>query len=410
MWCDKYRPQKINELILSPKDSQLITNWMKQMKKGEASTNCLFLYGSPGTGKTTLAYTILKQYNYDVIELNSSEHRTQKNIRNQINDILGKKNIVSMFEKKRKDIGIIMDEIDGLTSGERGSLTELIKILFPKKNEVKKDKQKFGYIKQNPFICISNTIDKKILTIKKKSINIEVKKPSIFQLTKLAERVLEGEGKKYDKITVDKIVKNCQSDIRKLLIHLEYYYSGSEIKNIDMCLQNMKKEIEFTHFEAAEKLLRKYYSIDVTRQISDANFNIVSMIIFENFIRNIIKNKKESIEEKMEIIQKIYDSFLDGDILDKEIYVNQYWILHNYISVDKCSLPSYLMNSMKNCTTLKDSNLKYSSLLNKSSLEFFNIKNKHDLIEKYTNNSQSIDIGEIARIVKDDPLMKKFVS
>ena len=151
-----------------------------------------------------------------------------------------------------------------------------------------------------------------------------------------------------------------------------------------MCLQNMKKEIEFTHFEAAEKLLRKYYSIDVTRQISDANFNIVSMIIFENFIRNIIKNKKESIEEKMEIIQKIYDSFLDGDILDKEIYVNQYWILHNYISVDKCSLPSYLMNSMKNCTTLKDSNLKYSSLLNKSSLEFFNIKNKHDLIEKYT--------------------------
>ena len=66
--------------------------------------------------------------------------------------------------------------------------------------------------------------DKKILTIKKKSINIEVKKPSIFQLT-LAERVLEGEGKKYDKITVDKIVKNCQSDIRKLLIHLEYYYS-----------------------------------------------------------------------------------------------------------------------------------------------------------------------------------------
>ena len=101
---------------------------------------------------------------------------------------------------------------------------------------------------------------------------------------------------------------------------------------------------------------------------------------------------------------------MDGDILDKEIYVNQYWILHNYISIDKCSFPSFLMNSLENNKNIKDTNLKYSSLLNKSSLEFFNIKNKHELLEKYTNHSQSIDVGEIAMIIEDNSLMKKFVS
>lgn len=410
MWCDKYKPQKISDLILSPKDKQTIIGWIKSMKKGIAKTNCLFLYGPPGTGKTTLAHTILKEYGYDGIELNSSEHRTQKNIKIKINDILGKKNVVSMFEQKQKDIGIIMDEIDGLTCGERGSLTELIKILFPKKNEIKKNKEKYKYIYQNPFICISNTVDKKILTIKKKAVFIEVKKPSLKQLEALSIKILKNEKIAYKISSMNKIINNCQKDIRKLLIHLEYYFTGKrEEENLDLFLKKMKKKIEYTHFEAAEKLLRNYYPIEEVRQISDSNFNIISMIVFENFIKNILKNKKDKERIKIDTIEKIYNSFVEGDILDREIFVQQHWILHDYDSIAKCSVPSFLMSNLEEYSYLKDSNIKYSSLLNKSSLEFFNIKTKQDLCEKYSKNSQSLDIADLSILVDKDKEFKKFI-
>ena len=93
--------------------------------------------------------------------------------------------------------------------------------------------------------------------------------------------------------------------------------------------------------------------------------------------------------------------------MDKEIFVKQNWILHDYASVDKCSRPSFLLNNLDSYYSIKDNRLNYSSLLNKSSLEFFNIKSKHQISEKYTNNSQSIDLHEIAEI--DEELAKKFI-
>ena len=66
-----------------------------------------------------------------------------------------------MFHQNKTENAIIMDEIDGLTTGERGTLSELIKIMFSKKNEMKANPSKFRYKQFNPFICISNSLKTK---------------------------------------------------------------------------------------------------------------------------------------------------------------------------------------------------------------------------------------------------------
>jgi hypothetical protein len=61
-----------------------------------------------------------------------------------------------------KSIGIIMDEVDGMSSGDKGGVSELISFINPNKGKRKRFHQKIKYI--NPIICIcNNDTDKKKL-------------------------------------------------------------------------------------------------------------------------------------------------------------------------------------------------------------------------------------------------------
>ena len=84
------------------------------------------------------------------------------------------KNII-LFQKEIKNIAIVMDEIDGMNSGDKGGINSLIKLIRPKKTK----KQKKEQITMTPIICIGNYhIDKKIREMMKICITVELKKPS----------------------------------------------------------------------------------------------------------------------------------------------------------------------------------------------------------------------------------------
>jgi Cdc6-like AAA superfamily ATPase len=61
-------------------------------------------------------------------------------------------NIMSTLTKKKKPIAIIMDEIDGMNSGDKGGINALIKLIRPKKTK----KQRNEEVANSPIICISN--------------------------------------------------------------------------------------------------------------------------------------------------------------------------------------------------------------------------------------------------------------
>ena len=72
---------------------------------------------------------------------------------------MNEQTIISMFKKQKKKLAIIMDEIDGMNSGDKGGINSLIKLIRPKKTK----KQKLEDITMVPIICISNYHqDKKI--------------------------------------------------------------------------------------------------------------------------------------------------------------------------------------------------------------------------------------------------------
>ena len=275
-------------------------------------------------------------------------------------DLLKKKNILSLFKSESKENAIIMDEIDGLTTGERGTLTELIKIMFPKKNQMKNNPEEYRYKKYNPFICISNSLDKKINEIKNKSINLNIKYPTFLQLEKFAKKILTKEKKDHNNVIIKDIVKKSQLDMRRLLTILEYIFNSKEFEfNYKKCknlLDNFEtKNIDNTNYECAENILNKYSNID---DIIDNynNKNIISIIIYENFINKLInkKNKQYTEQDKYKDILNIYTNFVKGDIIDYNIYKNQNWDLNNFMLSLMCISPC--LKSHFGLSQLKKSN------------------------------------------------------
>ena len=135
----------------------------------------IYVYGSPGSGKTHFVKNILNSMNYDIITYDTGDIRNKNIIETIAQQNMSDISIISMFNKKVRKIAVIMDEIDGMNSGDKGGINSLIKLMRPKKTK-KQKKENYAMV---PIICISNYhIDKKITEMMKSCIKIELKTPT----------------------------------------------------------------------------------------------------------------------------------------------------------------------------------------------------------------------------------------
>jgi GTPase SAR1 family protein len=149
---------------LHPEIENAIHKWVNQRNE-----SAVLLLGNPGVGKTTLAHRIFKESSLKTIEFNASHTRSGASFRKTILPLLKEGGILQMMENGTKGgIGILLDEIDGLSNGERGGLQELLTYL-------KSPECKTG----RPLILISNTLDSRVLQqIAKLCLTFQVNPPT----------------------------------------------------------------------------------------------------------------------------------------------------------------------------------------------------------------------------------------
>jgi len=80
-WLEKYKPESVFDIKTNKDEIKKAINWIQRYKKNSNETEkVLLILGPSGIGKTLLADLLLKEFNYQKIELNSSDVRSQKKI------------------------------------------------------------------------------------------------------------------------------------------------------------------------------------------------------------------------------------------------------------------------------------------------------------------------------------------
>ena len=105
----------------------------------------LFPTGPPGVGKTSTAKVLLQALYYDVVELNASDTRSQKQLQAFAGDMVASTSIADFADGKvggkQRKLALIMDECDGMSAGDRGGMMALLGVIKASKM---------------PIICICN--------------------------------------------------------------------------------------------------------------------------------------------------------------------------------------------------------------------------------------------------------------
>jgi hypothetical protein len=190
-------------VCLHPQIEEKLSDWLAHRKQA-----AVLLLGPPGIGKTTLAHRVFELAGLKTVEFNASHTRSGTSFRKIILPLLREGGIVQMIESgKRGGIGVLLDEIDGLTSGEKGGLSELHSYL--KTKEVSDGR---------PLILISNTLDSRILQqIAKICLTFRVEAPA-------PQRLREWLGRE--------LPENYSGDLRSLqrqVAGLETYEQVAEV-------------------------------------------------------------------------------------------------------------------------------------------------------------------------------------
>lgn len=321
IWLEKYRPTTFKEYLNYKKYKSLVNEWINPFINSKTANNVtnkpfLILYGPPSYGKTTLAHCIFNEYGFEPLECNASDTRNKSQLEKRIKT--GKYS----FEMKEdgsgfKPYGLILDELDGLTTGDNGGVDTIMKIVFLSDNKLVKNNE---YKVRYPVICTTNSIkEKKLLPILKFGELITMDRPSKQALFELGKKIIKQENIPItQKLLKDYISE--EDDYRLLINKLTSLYF--DIKNIPKLTDKKKRIIEIVNNSITKTIQLKInnksihditYELMVNLQKYDKN-QILRVIDSNNllFYFTMITNYTLFTDIKLNINQYLIDELINN--------------------------------------------------------------------------------------------------
>jgi dephospho-CoA kinase len=328
----------------------------------------IYIYGSPGCGKTQFVNNILTELNYDVIKYDAGDVRNKALIDTITSNNVPNRNVLEMMKKKVKKIAIVMDEIDGMNNGDKGGITALIKIIRQKKTK----KQRLENKTMNPIICIGNYyIDKKIKELMKVCNTFELKTPTNIQMHKLITTMVPSI--KCEKSSYVNIIMNyIQGDMRKLSFVYEMLSKKKDLMN-----ENTLKNIFHikSYNEDSKKITQHLINNDVKLEdhatlMNETDRTIVALLWHENIVDTFVN---QPIEKTIPFYSTILDNMCFADYMDRITFQNQIWQFNEMTSLMKTFYNNKLYHEHFKENPRQLEEIRFTKVLTKYSTEYNNM-------------------------------------
>lgn len=144
LWTVKYAPNSLSQICGNKSQVEKLGKWLREWPKnlkanfqkrgadGSGGYRAVMIHGPPGIGKTTAAHLVAKLEGYDILEYNASDTRSKKQMEDTMRGVLDNTSITGYFapdgqkvESGKKKLVLIMDEVDGMSAGDRGGVGQL---------------------------------------------------------------------------------------------------------------------------------------------------------------------------------------------------------------------------------------------------------------------------------------------
>ena len=189
LFVEKYRSKTLDEYVGNEQLKQIVHQYLKNN-----DLQNLLLYGTPGTGKTTLAKLIVNNFDCDYLYINASDERGIDTIRDKV------QGFASSASFKPIKI-IILDEADFLTIQAQASLRNIIET----------------YSRTTRFILTCNYLERIIDPLQSRCQVLKITPPSKKEVAQHISTILEQENINYELEDLALVVNKHYPDIRKIL-------------------------------------------------------------------------------------------------------------------------------------------------------------------------------------------------
>lgn len=388
LWTVKYAPTQASHICGNKAAVEKIQSWLRNWVKsrrydfqkrgadGMGGYRAIILSGPPGIGKTTAAHLAAKLEGYDVLEQNASDTRSKKMVENGLGEVMNNTSLNGYFagdgknvDLSKKKMVLIMDEVDGMSGGDRGGVGALAK--FAKKTEV-------------PLILICN--ERRLPKMKPfdfVAFDVKFQRPTIDQIRSRMMTVCHREGLKLSPQVLEALIEGSNRDIRQTINMLSTVKLDQTSMDYDQSKSMSKaweKSIVLKPWDICQKMLggglfsaasKATLNDKIELYFNDHEFSY--LMIQENYLRTKPAalnaqgyNKREQNLKALELASQAADSISDGDLVDRMIHgPQQQWSLMPTHAVFSTVRPSsfvagQLMGS--NFTSWLGNNSKYGKL------------------------------------------------
>ncbi len=291
-WCEKYRVSCYSDV----RGQNLAIDKVKVFLRSFPRKKAVVLYGPPGTGKTSLSYAIASETDSEILELNASDLRNKKKIAEIIGPASQQR---SLFRKSKI---ILIDEVDGISTRDRGGLSELLGLL---------EKTSF------PVIITANDIwNKKFNLLRKKADLVELKEVDYKVILDILKNVCSKENCIVPSDVLTSIAIKSRGDIRAALNDLQML-SKMEVPELRKEMGERNKEQSIF---SALQFVFKNAKIDtqMVRVFDEVNMPIDKIFLWmEENIPLEYKNPQE--------LNSAFDALSRADVFRGRIYRQQHW-------------------------------------------------------------------------------------